>query len=267
VIVETVDDPTDPRLADYTALTDAEHRRRYEETAGCFIVEGDLAIRALLASDWPVRSLLLTPARLAALGPIEGDTPVYVAELDVLRAVAGFNLHRGAVASAARRPRPAVADVVHGATRLAVVEAVNDHENLGALFRNAAALGVDGVLLDPRCADPLYRRAVRVSVGNVLRVPFSRVDQWPAGLDALKAAGFTVIALTPAPDAAPLDALAAAPPTRVAFLVGAEGPGLTEAALAAADIRAGIPMADGVDSLNVATAAAVAFYALRPGAR
>jgi tRNA G18 (ribose-2'-O)-methylase SpoU len=172
----------------------------------------------------------------------------------------GFHLNRGvlAVADGAAPPDPLA--LAASARLLAVAEGINDHENLGSLFRNAAALGVDGVLLGPRCADPLYRRSVRVSMGHVLRVPFAALPgEWPGSLDALRAAGLTVVALTPAPDAVPLAAAGLAG-TRTALLLGAEGPGLSAAALGAADLRVRIPMATGVDSLNVATAAAVAFH-------
>ena len=165
------------------------------------------------------------------------------------------------LAVADRAPPPDLAALLRRRRLLAVLEGVNDHENLGALFRNAAALGVDGVLLGPRCADPLYRRSVRVSMGHVLRVPFAALPgPWPAVAGRLRAAGLRVAALTPAPDAVPL-AAAGLGSERVALLLGAEGPGLSAEALAAADVRVRIPMAPGVDSLNVATAAAVAFHA------
>jgi tRNA G18 (ribose-2'-O)-methylase SpoU len=176
--------------------------------------------------------------------------------------VVGFHLNRGVLAVADRAAPPDVAALLRRARLVAVLEGVNDHENLGALFRNAAALGVDAVLLGPRCSDPLYRRSVRVSMGHVLRVPFAELPgSWPASLDIVRAAGLRVAALTPAAEAQPL-ATAALAGQRVAVLLGAEGPGLTAEALAAADLRVRIPMATGVDSLNVATAAAVAFHAL-----
>jgi tRNA G18 (ribose-2'-O)-methylase SpoU len=221
------------------------------------VVEGPLAIERLVGSPYRARAFLFTPRMAERLGGLveRADAPVYVAEPDVLAATVGFDLHRGAVASA-ERPEPTDPQVVAaGTSALLVVEGVNDHENLGALFRNAAAFGVGGVLLDPTCADPLYRRCVRVSMGHVLRIPFAVADRWPLDLP------HRVVALTP--DGA-TDIGSLAPPERLALLVGAEGRGLTEAALAAADLRVRIPMAEGADSLNVATAAAVAQHRLLP---
>jgi tRNA G18 (ribose-2'-O)-methylase SpoU len=256
-----VDDPGDARLADYVGLTDAELRRRLEEDRGMFIAEGELVVRQLVASRYPVRSVLVTRARYArlrdALAPLAA--PVYVAPQAVLEAVAGFALHRGAVAAAARLPLPAPAALLRGARVVAVLEGLNDHENIGAVFRNAAALGVDAVLLSPTCADPLYRRSVRVSMGHALRVPFTTVAPWPGALADVAAAGFEVVALTPAPDAEPVASLASGCGP-VALLLGAEGHGLTPAALAMAARRVRVPMRPGVDSLNVATAAAIAFH-------
>lgn len=254
-----VDDPDDPRLDDYRRLNDPATRRRVERDGGYFVVEGVLPIRALLASAYRVRSLLVTEARAADLGDrLDGcDAPVYVAAREVLAAVAGFDLHRGAVAAADRRPLPDVESLLAGARRIVVVEDVNDHENLGALFRNAAAFAVDAVLLSPRCADPLYRRSVRVSIGHVLRVRHTRLEAWPDGLDLLGRAGFERWALTPAGDVELRDLTV---PERLALVVGAEGPGLRDAALAAADRRVRIAMAPGTDSVNVATAAAIACW-------
>jgi tRNA G18 (ribose-2'-O)-methylase SpoU len=246
----TVSDPADPRVADFVALTDRER------DPGVFVAEGVLAIERLLASPYPVRSILVTPtkaARLAGTG-----APVLVAEQAVMNAIAGFDIHRGALASADRLPLPALASLLAHARLVAVLEGINDLENMGALFRNAAAFGVDAVLLSPDCCDPLYRRSVRVSLGHVMHVPFTRVDG--LGLDALRTAGFTTVALTPSTEAEPIDAIDPGP--RVALLLGAEGEGLRPATLAAADRRARIPMADGVDSINVATAAAIAFHRL-----
>lgn len=265
-------DPDDPRVGDFVGLNDPELRRLREGSGGTeggfFIAEGALVIRQLLRSPYRVRALLLTPRRLADLAGdlVSLEAPVYVGAPEVVNAVSGFHLHRGALASADRRPMPPLAAVVAGAARLVVAEGVNDHENLGALFRNAAAFGTGAVVLDPTSADPLYRRSVRVSMGQVLRVPFTRAGAraWPGDLERLRAAGFELLALTPGPDAEDLRSVRPSP--RWALLVGAEGPGLSAAALAAADRRVRIPMAPAVDSLNVATAAAVALHWLAAGA-
>lgn len=259
---ERVDDAADPRLADYLALNDPQRRRRVERRGGYFIVEGVVAIERLLANpQWSVRSLLLLDTLANRLAPHLSaiGAPVLVAPSEVLRSVVGFDLHRGALAAVDRPSRRSAAELVHHARRLLVTEGVNDHENLGALFRNAAAFGVDAVLLDATTADPLYRRSVRVSTGHVLDVPFASIGALPAALDVIRGAGGTVIALTPSSDAVALGALAPETLARpLALIVGAEGHGLTTATLAAADIRCRIPMAPGIDSLNVATAAAVA---------
>ena len=251
--MERIDDPDDERLVPYRRLTDAAAQRD-----GVFIAESLPVIRQALASGYRLRSLLLSPHRYDELGDVTGVERVYVADQPILKAVAGFDVHRGALAAVERPPLPPLADVLRRSRRLAVLEGISDHENMGSLFRNAAAFGVDAVLLSPTCSDPLYRRSVRVSMGHVLHVPFTGVDPWPDGLQLVRAAGFTVVALTPAPDAEPVDELA--PVERPAFLLGAEGPGLTPEALGAADRSIRIPMADGVDSVNVATAAAIAFH-------
>jgi tRNA G18 (ribose-2'-O)-methylase SpoU len=260
-----VRDPADPRLDDYRNLTDAELRQRQEPAAGLFIVEGPTVIKALLGSAYPVRSVLLTESRFAELRAdleaASGDWPVYLAANDVMRSVTGFHFHRGALAAAARRPPEPWTEVVAGASLVAVAEDVGDHENLGALFRNAAAFGVGAVLLSPGSVDPLYRRAVRVSMGQVLRLPWARLTPWPGALGELRRLGFRVLALTPDPAAADLSQLGLCD-APVAVLVGAEGSGLSSAARAAASAAARIPMEAGVDSLNVATAAAIAFYQL-----
>ena len=254
---EPVDDPSDPRLADYADLNDPQRRRRLEAARGFLVAESPHVVRHLVQSGRPVRSVLVTPQQYEGLVDVlaELDAPVYVASEAVLRRVVGFDLHRGAVAAADRWPLPSVADVVRGARRIAVLEHVNDHENLGVLFRSAAALGIDAVLLDPTCSDPLYRRTVRVSIGQVLTLPWTRVD----GLDVVRRAGFSLVACTPARDAQPLETVAW--PERVALLFGEEGYGLSDAWLEAADTRVRIVMRNGVDSLNVATAASIVFYA------
>jgi tRNA G18 (ribose-2'-O)-methylase SpoU len=265
--VVAIDQIGDERVAEYRNLTDAELRRQRPSTAGggagSFIVEGTFAIRELLRSRYPVRSLLLSPTKRVALEAdlANVDAPVFVASPETMSGIAGFNVHRGALASAARLPMTPAEAVTGSARLLAVLEGINDLENLGALFRNAAAFAIDGVLLCPRSADPLYRRCVRVSVGQVLHVPWTRVAAWPGALHALRADGFELIALTPDRSATPLSHLEKpAGGSRRALLLGAEGPGLSKEALAAADQRVRIPLAPGVDSLNVATAAALAFY-------
>lgn len=276
-----VRDPADERVDDFRALTTADRRPDRPGGKGLVIAEGVLVVRRMLASRFPLRAILGVPRRIDELGGfVDGGlhglaAPVYVTSADVMAEVVGFHLNRGVLAVADRPPALSVDDVVGGvaggehggehggARRLAVLEGVGDHENLGALFRNAAALGVDGVLLGPGCSDPLYRRSVRVSMGHVLGVPFASLRPWPAGLKLLRDRGFRVLAMTPSPDAAPLAPVAG----RVAVLLGSEGPGLSAEAVAAADTAVRIPMAGGVDSLNVATAGAVAFYALAASGR
>jgi tRNA G18 (ribose-2'-O)-methylase SpoU len=197
--------------------------------------------------------------RVAASG-----APVYVGTPQLLEAITGFNVHRGAIASM-HRPAPVpVAEVVAAARRVVVLEDVVDHTNVGAVFRSVAGIGADAVLVSPRCADPLYRRAVRVSMGTVFQVPWARLEPWPAGLGVLRGMGFTVAALALTPSAVPLDRLEAEPPERLALVLGTEGDGLSDLALGEADLAVRIPMAGGVDSLNVAAAAAVALWATRP---
>jgi tRNA G18 (ribose-2'-O)-methylase SpoU len=262
--ITPVGDPADPRVDDYRDLTAADRRPDRPGGRGLVIAEGVVVVRRLVDSPYPVRSLLGVPRRLEELAAdlVDCDVPAYATDAGTMAAVVGFHLNRGVLAVADRAPAYPVPELLRTARLIAVLEGVGDHENLGALFRNAAALGVDGVLLGPRCSDPLYRRSVRVSMGHVLRVPFAELPgSWPASLDVLRAAGLRVAALTPAPDATAL-AGARLAGQRVALLLGAEGPGLTAEALAHADIRVRIPMASGVDSLNVATAAAIAFHAL-----
>ena len=283
-----VDDLDDARLDLYRDLNDPGRRTRLDADQSIFVVEGRLAVDRLLTSRYTVRSLLIDDHQLTSAGELVAATraqgaPVFVGSRALVASTVGFALHRGVVA-VANRPSPVdagrlLAEAVgtaspEGAPRLvAVLEGLNDHENIGSLFRNAAAFGVAAILLDPTCADPLYRRSIRVSVGHVLHLPFARLVPWPNGLDLLRAAGFLVAALAPRPATdigipvvllADLKARMSASdhPVGVTLLVGAEGPGLTDAALAAADVVVSIPMADGVDSLNVATAAAVAFHAL-----
>jgi tRNA G18 (ribose-2'-O)-methylase SpoU len=269
-----ISDPADPRLSDYRALTDVALRTRFEPPHGLFIAEGELVIRRAVQAGYRLRSILTTPKWLDRLSGLDRpaafdqpanlarpeEVPTFVGPPALLETVTGFHVHRGALASAHRRPLPAPADLLATARRVVVLEDVNTHTNIGAIFRAVAGLGMDAVLLSPRCADPLYRRSVRVSMGAVVAVPYARFESWPAGLADLRAARFRLVALTPAADALPLDRLQLGPQDAVALLLGAEGPGLSAGALTAADQLVRIPLTGGVDSLNVAAAAAVACY-------
>jgi tRNA G18 (ribose-2'-O)-methylase SpoU len=261
-VPELISDPDDERIGDYRALTDVDLRTRWEPPNGLFIAEGELVIGRALRAGYRMRSALVDAKRAGRLTGLPPDAPLYAATPAVLEAITGFHVHRGILASFHRKPLPALAAVLAPARRLAVLEGLNTHTNLGALFRSAAALGMDAVVLSPDCADPLYRRAVRVSMGEVFAIPYAKADDWPAALRDIRAAGFTLLAMTPAADAVPLAGLTAAQRERPALLLGAEGPGLTRQALAAGDVAVAIPMHHGVDSLNVATAAAIAFYEL-----
>lgn len=254
-----IEDPGDPRVALYRGLRDADLRRSLEADNGVFVAEGLRTVAILLESPWPVVSILLTPSRAASSGELitiveRRGASVYVAGADVFDAVAGFRVHRGVLALGERVPSIDPQQLVREAGAIVVAEGVNDHENLGSIFRNAAALGADAVLMDPTCSDPLYRRSLRVSLGNVLRIPFSRLDPWPAGLSKLKESGFEIIALDPRSPAT-LDSVRSSP--KLAVMVGSEGDGLSEVARTYADQTVRIPMARGTDSLNVATALAI----------
>jgi tRNA G18 (ribose-2'-O)-methylase SpoU len=264
-----ITDPADPRLADYVALTDVDLRRRKEPAEGLFVAEGEKVIRRALRAGHPMRSMLLEDKWLPALEDVvaAAGAPVYVATREVLEQTTGYVVHRGALAAMARLPLPDPATLMTGAARLAVLEDVNDHTNIGAIFRAAAGLQVDAVLLSPRCADPLYRRAVKVSMGTVFAVPYARLKRWPEDLEVVRAEGLTLLALTPDADALPLPELEPSATARCALMLGAEGPGLSARSRGLADLRVRIPMAPGVDSLNVGAAAAVAFYAVGPGQR
>jgi tRNA G18 (ribose-2'-O)-methylase SpoU len=285
-----IDSPDDPRLADYTRLTDAALRTHLEVEQGLFIAEGTKVIGRAVAAGYPVRSMLLARSRLADLPALggtgdrararAGEAPVYVVPDDVAERLTGYRVHRGALASLARRPLPEVAGLIAGRRRIVVLEDLVDHANVGAIFRCAAALGVDAVVLAPRCADPLYRRSVKVSMGAVFAIPYARMTGWYDGLADLKAAGFRVLALTPDESATPIStalsgtalsgtALSGAS-DRVALVFGTEGDGLSGRWLREADEAVRIPMnpaarAAGVDSLNVVAAAAIACHLLTSG--
>ncbi|RPF28062.1 TrmH family RNA methyltransferase [Georgenia muralis] len=302
-----ITDPADPRLGDYTGLTDVALRSKHEPAKGLYIAESSNVIRRAVEAGHRPRSFLMAEKWLESMAPVvaaatgsdqpyadagaddadgttgdasDGTTddgyvaPVFVAEEPVLRAITGFHLHRGALAAMHRPPLASVAEVLAGARggagarRVAVLEDIVDHTNVGAMFRSAAALGVDAVLVTPRCADPLYRRSVRVSMGTVFQVPWTRLDAWPGGVADLRGAGFTVAALALSDDSMSLDDFAASPAVtaasaKVALVLGTEGDGLARGTVEAADVVVRIPMAGGVDSLNVAAASAVAFWATR----
>lgn len=261
-----VDDPTDPRLDDYRTLKDPELRKRYENRTGVFIAEGPNVVRELLASTYRAKSVLVTPERVDAMSEALGwqdDVEVLVAERDLVEEVVRFRMHQGVIAVGWRpASMPTLAEVLD--TDLALVlEEMNDTANLGALFRTARALGVGGVVLGPRSADPLYRRSVRVSMGHVLRLPWTRGESMASVLDGCATAGVTTAALVLDDADCTLTELAADRPDRVGIVLGAEGPGLSTTTAAACDVRVTIPMAHDVDSLNVTVAGAVAAHALR----
>ena len=258
-----VDDPADPRLDDFRDLNSIDRRPDLPTGKGLVIAEGVLVVQRMLASRFRPRAMLGTDRRLRELAAdlATSDAPYYRVTAEVMADVVGFHLNRGVLAAAPRPGELTVDQVLDGARTVAVLEGVNDHENLGSIFRNAAGLGVDAVVFGTGCADPLYRRAVRVSMGHALLVPYAWAAAWPADLTSMRDNGFRVLAMTPDRAAPTLsDAMAKVGGDRVAILVGAEGPGLTEAAMRASDVRVLIPMSRGTDSLNVATAAALAFY-------
>ncbi|BBZ77691.1 rRNA methyltransferase [Mycolicibacterium anyangense] len=258
-----ITDPDDPRVDDFRDLNSVDRRPDLPTGKGLVIAEGVLVAQRMLASRFSPHALLGTERRRAELAAdLSGvSVPYYRASAEVMAEVVGFHLNRGVLAAARRPPELAVGEVVAAARTVAVLEGVNDHENLGSIFRNAAGLGVDAVIFGMGCADPLYRRAVRVSMGHALLVPFAKAQHWPADLNDLRQQGFQLLAMTPNPQAHTLaDAMDGVAGEKVAVLVGAEGPGLTETAMRASDVRVRIPMSRGTDSLNVATAAALAFY-------
>lgn len=269
--VHVVTDPDDPCVADYRNLTDVSLRRSKEPAEGLFMAESHQVIGRALAAGYPARSVLTTPRWLDELAELAAepahaaalsDVAAYVAEPEIVAQITGYRVHRGALAAMGRLPLPAPEEVIDGARRLVVLEGIVDHTNVGAVFRSAAGLGFDAILIDPTCADPLYRRSVRVSMGAVFVLPWTRLPLWPEQLTQLASTGWEIVALTPEAVAEPLQQVAADPPERLAVVLGSEGPGLSAAALAAVTRRVRIPMAIGIDSLNVAAAAAVACYAL-----
>ncbi|MFT3899169.1 MAG: RNA methyltransferase [Gordonia sp. (in: high G+C Gram-positive bacteria)] len=273
VRVVDIDDPADERVDDFRELNSVDRRPDLPVLPGgrvgkgLVIAEGVLVVERMVASRFAPHAFLGVDRRLGELSSTlvvtddPGAVPFFRASAEVMADVVGFHLNRGVLGVARRPAELTPRQAVEDASVLAVLEGVNDHENIGSIFRNAAGLGVDAVLFGTGCADPLYRRCVRVSMGHALLVPFAKLPDWPGELDLLAREGFTTVSLTPDP-AMPLLADAVADAAKVAFLVGAEGPGLTAAAMRASHVRARIPMSRGTDSLNVATAAAIAFYEL-----
>ncbi|WP_194422392.1 TrmH family RNA methyltransferase [Microbacterium abyssi] len=262
--IEHVANAADPRLADYRNLTDTALRRVQEPAGGLYIAESAKVIERAIAAGHAPRSVLTQQRWLAGLERLLGgiDAPVYVVPDSVAEEVTGFAVHRGALASMHRPGQPRLGDILRDARTVLVLEDLIEHTNVGAAFRAAAGLGADAVIVTARCADPLYRRSVKVSMGTVFQVPWTRIDDWDDALRTLRESGFELAALALSDDAVPLDAYAAARPERVALVLGTEGDGLSRTALDAADAVVTIPMRGGVDSLNVASAAAVALWAL-----
>ena len=258
--VVRIDRFDDPRLGDYRSVSDGELLRRRNR----FVAEGRLVVGRLVESGHRVESVLLNDASFEALqtqlSHLPQEVPIYICGTDEFAALTGFNLHRGCLALAERPADRALGDLLQGADLLLVLEGVADADNVGSAFRNAAAFGAS-VALSDTCCDPLYRKAIRTSMGSVLRTPYARMSDWPGDLTVLKREGFTIVALTPREGAVDLAACArTAPPRRLALLVGSEGSGLSAAAEAMADLRVRIPISDRVDSLNLATATGIALY-------
>lgn len=293
-----LDDPDDPRLSDYTALTDVELRQKREPAEGLFIAEGEKVIRRARQAGYEMRSMLLSAKWIDAMRDVidEVPAPVYAVSPALAERVTGYHVHRGALASMRRKPLPTARQLLETAQRIvatgsddhdhvdsdvssargeqraegqriAIFEDIVDHANLGAAFRSAAALGVNAVLVTPRCADPLYRRSIKVSMGAVFQVPWTRIDPWPQSIELLREQGYATAALCLSEKAIVLDEFAARRHEKLALMFGTEGEGLSTQALRAADAWVRIPMAAGVDSLNVAAASAVTFYATRPTRR
>jgi tRNA G18 (ribose-2'-O)-methylase SpoU len=256
-----ISDPADPRLADYRDLRDVELRKHLEAEHGLFLAEGEKVVRRAVEAGFDPRSFLMAPRWLDGLADVldRSEVSCYVVSEELAEEVTGFHVHRGALASLERRPLPSVPEVLAGARTVVVLEDVVDHTNVGAIFRCAAALGVDAVLLSPRCADPLYRRSIKVAMGAVFSMSYARLEGWYDAVPELAKEGFTTVALTPAGDALEIEE-AVSGLDRVALLMGSEGPGLSHRWMETAERRAVIPMAAGIDSLNVAAAAAVACY-------
>jgi tRNA G18 (ribose-2'-O)-methylase SpoU len=263
----TLDDPDDPRVADYRQLRDVNLRKSLEAAEGLFLAEGEKVIRRAAGCGYPVRSFLMARKWVEGLADVldRTDAPAYIVDDATIEGITGYAVHRGALAALARRPLPPVKDLLAAPSRILILEDLNDHANVGAIFRCAAALGVEAVVLSPRCADPLYRRSIKVSMGAVFAIPYARMDDWYKGLTAVRDAGFRLLALTPAGSATPIDEVGM--DGKVALMLGSEGDGLSSHWLDEADEPVRIPMNPaalslGVDSLNVVAAAAIACQSL-----
>ncbi|THG33137.1 TrmH family RNA methyltransferase [Naasia lichenicola] len=262
-----IDDLDRPELEDYSRLTDVALRRKLEPAGGLYLAESTKVIGRALAAGHRPRSVLIRASwleEIEALLADQPDVPIFVGADEVIERLTGFHLHRGAIASMHRPALVPAADLLSGARRVVILEDIVDHTNVGAIFRAVAGLGADAVLVTPRCADPLYRRSVRVSMGTVLQVPWTRLPEWREATPLLHEHGFSIAALALSDDAVTLDRFAADPPEKVALVLGTEGDGLSRSALRSADVTVTIPMLHGVDSLNVAAASAVALWALQP---
>lgn len=262
-MIEPISELGDPRLDDYLRMTDVRLRSAMEPERGLFMAESYNVIERAIEAGCAPRSFLMSPKWVERFAPLFErfpGAPVFVGEEALLEELTGFHLHRGALAAMQRPALPSVAELLAGARTVAVLEDIVDHTNVGAMFRSAAALDVDAVLVTPQCADPLYRRSIRVSMGTVFQVPWTRLDSWPGGIDDLHGAGFDVLALALSDGAVALDQVDLAAERKVAFVLGAEGHGLKDATLRAVDQHVIIPMSGGVDSLNVAAASAVVFW-------
>jgi tRNA G18 (ribose-2'-O)-methylase SpoU len=264
VLITRISDLTDPALDDYSRLTDVALRRVSEPAGGLYIAESTKVITRAIAAGHRPRSVLLQEQWLPDIEPLLADfpdVPVFVGDSPLLERLTGYHLHRGALAAMHRPELPDPRVLLAAATRVVVLEDIVDHTNVGAIVRNCAALGADAILVTPRCADPLYRRSVRVSMGTIFQVPWTRIDPWPEGMSMLREHGFVTAALALSDTSISLGQLSADLPDRLALILGSEGDGLSRRTIADSDLVVRIPMKGGVDSLNVAAASAVALWA------
>ena len=277
VTVIPIEDAADPRLSDYTGLTDVARRSKHEPSMGIYMAESEMVIRVAVEAGHRVKSLLMAERWIEPLADLlptigadaAGEIPLYVADYETLEQITGFNVHRGALAAMYRPELPsldALLDSLNGVAspRIAILDGLVNHTNVGAIFRSAAALGADAVLISPACADPLYRRSIRVSMGTVFQVPWTRFESWSEMASTLKSRGFEIAALALSDESRDIEEYAVNAPGRLALILGTEGTGISPDARDICDALVEIPMQGDVDSLNVAAASAVAFWALRP---